>query len=136
MSRKTNARFTVESITSQSERDAGREALKHVKQLQAIDADVVAAIIAAGPLDLNRDFLSAALWDYAKADGAFRQERPVETACKRLEQAMVADKTEPLEALTGLKIDCIEAGYVFGVAVGMAIAGGQPFALAKTGGAR
>jgi len=118
--------FTLADI---NEYERGQGAQTRLADIRAISPDVIAALIANGPLDTFDDFVYATIADYASHVGGRDAADKIEPVLKGHVDAM--------DALGELELGCAEAGYVLGLAVGLALGSGQPFAGAvKKGGAR
>ncbi len=123
--RKT-APFTLTHV-NKLERESGQ----HTKlaQLRAIAPEVLAAIIANGPLDTNDEFIYATIGAYADAHGARKEARAL--VAEAIEKPSDAE-----DALAELELGAAEAGYVLGLAVGLALGSGQPFDSGSAGGGK
>ena len=114
--------FTLANINA-FEREFGQHAIDRVRELAAISPDVIAAIIASGPLNTSDEFVGAAINSYAdRVDG---------DAVDDIAGDAIAGK-DITDALSEITMYASEAGYMLGLAVGMALGSGQPF----TGAAR
>jgi hypothetical protein len=123
MSRKTK-RFTLNDISA-LERKGGQVALQRVQALAAIDPTVIAALVAVGPLNLHHEFVTAAIESFVGLHAEQDKLLAVRNACAAQD---VSDEC------TSVEISLAEDGYRLGLAVGLALGSGQPFAL--KGGAR
>jgi hypothetical protein len=123
MSRKTK-RFTMQDVNGH-ERVVGEYARRQVQELAAIEPALIAAIVAIGPLDMHDEFVAATIEKFASQNTEADKMSAVRTACNAHD---VSDE------LTSVEISLAESGYLLGLAVGLALGSGQPFAL--KGGAR
>lgn len=118
--------FTLANINAH-EREEGRTALDRVRVLAAIAPDVIAAIIASGPLNTSDEFIGAAINSYADQVNGDTVEDIAGDA--------IAGK-DITDALSEISIHASEGGYVLGLAVGLALGSGNPFAGVTKGGGR
>jgi hypothetical protein len=113
------ARFTLAQLSG-SGKHAGEHALTQIRRLQSIDRAVVSAIIASGAVNMDDEFVYAAIEAFTTAVGA-------RTAAETLTTAIDKDNIKAQDAIGRLAQDCSEAGYLLGLAVGLALGSGQPF---------
>jgi hypothetical protein len=116
MAHKKPAPFTLAQVNGYERQKANTGMLA---QLRAISPDVVAAMIANGPLDTNDEFIYATIASYAQANGTRAAHDVVSNA--------IEEPSDVEDALAELELGAAEAGYVLGLAVGLALGSGQPF---------